>query len=214
MLQLVYCSIATRRPSTPELEALLTRSRDANLRHGITGMLVYEDGVYLQVIEGPTEGIMRLKANIEADPRHHSFRQLHYADIAAREFGDWAMAFAAPGTNLATVEGFIDITQETMGGGLSTSKARQMLGMFHDGTFRPSPPPPPSDSTVSVTFAPANRSTNARLDANTGRTYLTQLAHAIALSLPDVGVCVEIAPGDLISYNVHRDLMKGEAELF
>lgn len=213
MIQLIYCSQASAAPTSDELHALLAQSRGKNDRLDVSGILVYEDGVFLQVLEGPDEAVLGLRETIECDPRHHGFRQLHLAAIEGREFGDWSMAFAAPDAGRCTVDGYIDLARESMGGGLAASKAQQMLTLFEDGLLRPAPA---SSATgrLSVTMAPAPRTTNARLDARSGKAYLAQLAHAIALSMPDVGVTVEISPGDLISYNVHRDLMRGEVELF
>lgn len=214
MLQLIYCSVATTPMSATDLHALLEQSRDSNLRHDITGILVYDKGVFLQVIEGPDHEVARLSKNIRRDPRHTGFRQVHLATVGRREFGEWSMAFAAPQAGLCTVEGFLDLDDGLCGAGLVTTKAQQMLNMFPDGIADPVLGRDGGAAQFTVSMAPASHTTDARLDAASSQSYLAQLAHAIAIGLPDVSVCVEIAPADVISYNVRRNLMLGEAELF
>ena len=55
MLQMIYTSAATKPISPKELQELLVISRRNNIRDGITGMLLFEDGTFLQVLEGEEE---------------------------------------------------------------------------------------------------------------------------------------------------------------
>jgi len=50
---LVYVSSATELFSDTQLENLLLRSRQNNSTLGITGMLLYKDGNFMQCLEGP-----------------------------------------------------------------------------------------------------------------------------------------------------------------
>ncbi|WP_419835757.1 BLUF domain-containing protein [Endozoicomonas atrinae] len=52
MINLVYVSSASRVMDEHELTALLEQSRDRNLRQNVTGMLIYCDGNFFQVLEG------------------------------------------------------------------------------------------------------------------------------------------------------------------
>ncbi len=93
MYSLTYVSSATR-PFTPEeLRALLTVSRTNNDRAGVTGMLLYKDGNFMQVLEGEREAVLVTKARIAADPRHRGFLVLLTGESAQRQFGSWSMAF-------------------------------------------------------------------------------------------------------------------------
>ncbi len=95
LVSLVYVSTAWHRLSTVELEYLMTRARERNLRESITGVLLYNDGNFMQYLEGPAEGIERVYAIICADPLHHGIIELMRAPIDEREFGEWSMAFRA-----------------------------------------------------------------------------------------------------------------------
>lgn len=89
MLQLVYISSVVQ---TDEFGSILAVSRMNNRRDGITGLL-YSDGVrYLQALEGPTEAVEAAYDRIKRDGRHHALVVLSRREVAAREFGDWAMA--------------------------------------------------------------------------------------------------------------------------
>lgn len=90
MQQLVYIS-TSRGPVDPD--EVLAVSRRNNGRDGISGLL-YGDGVrFLQVLEGPRHLVMAAFARIKADPRHRAIVVLSDREVAAREFGDWEMAF-------------------------------------------------------------------------------------------------------------------------
>jgi hypothetical protein len=94
MLSLVYVSSATKLFSDEDLKALLQQSRDNNARLGLTGMLLYKDGNFMQALEGPDDAITSLYAKIRGDPRHQSVLQLIRRQIQEREFASWSMGFA------------------------------------------------------------------------------------------------------------------------
>lgn len=90
---LVYVSAARRELSEDELLALLRACRENNARLGITGMLLYKGGNFLQLLEGPRDGVVGLFERIQCDPRHHRVIRLMLAPIARRQFDRWSMAF-------------------------------------------------------------------------------------------------------------------------
>lgn len=89
---LTYWSRATRPMGESELLELLRKSRRNNARRDVTGLLLYRDQCFLQVLEGPEPVVESLIKIIEADPRHHSFRTL-CREVGPRQFGDWQMGF-------------------------------------------------------------------------------------------------------------------------
>ena len=93
LITLAYVSSATTLFTPEELGELLTRSRTKNAAAGITGMLLYKDGNFLQVLEGEEESVIELKTRIARDPRHHGMIVMLQQAVGAREFGDWSMAF-------------------------------------------------------------------------------------------------------------------------
>lgn len=93
MYCLVYVSSAAAGLNQADLLALLSRSRDNNLRLGITGMLLYKDGSFLQLLEGERPAVRKLFEVIKADPRHHGAIVLLEQDTKSRAFEDWSMGF-------------------------------------------------------------------------------------------------------------------------
>ncbi|MCY1536802.1 Sensors of blue-light using FAD [compost metagenome] len=59
--------------------------------YGITGVLCYGGGVFLQAIEGGRSAVNTLYSHIVADPRHTGVELLHYEEITERRFGGWTM---------------------------------------------------------------------------------------------------------------------------
>lgn len=93
MIQLVYCSHATRPFSSEQLVTLLLRARQQNTAAAVTGMLLHVDGAFLQVLEGEADVVHKLFLSIAADHRHHRILLLLIREIAARTFPDWSMGF-------------------------------------------------------------------------------------------------------------------------
>ncbi|MAT99488.1 MAG: hypothetical protein CL608_20290 [Anaerolineaceae bacterium] len=93
MLSIVYASSAVRLFTRSELVDLLEVSHTANNTHGITGMLLYRGGNFIQVIEGENEEVLQLYENIKADPRHKDVTLLTQDPITTRQFPDWSMGF-------------------------------------------------------------------------------------------------------------------------
>ena len=90
---LIYVSSATVEFGRMELEALLNRSRERNARLGFSGMLLYKDGNFMQVLEGEREKVQALYDKIERDPRHRGTLILLKQEIEDRQFPDWSMGF-------------------------------------------------------------------------------------------------------------------------
>ena len=75
------------------LEAILTDARTGNEARDVTGALVYVDGVFFQIIEGDKDVVHKLMASIASDSRHHSVKIFYEAEVDARVFESWSMAY-------------------------------------------------------------------------------------------------------------------------
>lgn len=93
MISIVYVSAARHAFTPAELQSLLEKSRANNRRDGVSGVLLYRDGDFLQVLEGPEAAVRRTYARIALDPRHGGVIVLDESEIAQRNFGDWSMGF-------------------------------------------------------------------------------------------------------------------------
>jgi hypothetical protein len=90
LVRLLYASRAVdTQPSM--IESILAQSRQFNPSSGITGILVFGGGIFLQAIEGGREAVSDLYGHIQKDARHKNVVLLHYEEIEARKFGGWTM---------------------------------------------------------------------------------------------------------------------------
>src|SRR5579862_5466060 len=105
---MTYVSSATELFSTEELTDLLLHSREANERAGLSGMLLYKDGNFMQTVEGPGEAVEDLEARLARDPRHRGMLVLLRGERQQREFDGWSMGFRdlTVAADLAEVEGY------------------------------------------------------------------------------------------------------------
>lgn len=92
LYSIVYHSAATPGFSSIDLSELLSESRVKNRMNGVTGMLLAENGRFLQALEGPEGTVRGLMTTIQGDPRHEHVRVLAEEQVRARRFPDWAMA--------------------------------------------------------------------------------------------------------------------------
>lgn len=78
-----------------DLEEILEHARINNAAKGITGALVYVEGVFLQILEGDRGSVEHLMARISKDLRHETVTVLRESEIPAATFGDWNMAYVS-----------------------------------------------------------------------------------------------------------------------
>jgi hypothetical protein len=82
--------------NSADLEQILVDARTGNEARDVTGVLIYVDGVFLQILEGERETLESLVASIHDDVRHASMKVFHGAEITQRAFDDWRMAYLTP----------------------------------------------------------------------------------------------------------------------
>lgn len=90
LVRLLYASRTV--DAGPEaIESILAQSREFNPANGITGVLCYGGGVFLQCLEGGRAEVNELYGHIVRDARHRDVTLLHYEEILERRFGGWSM---------------------------------------------------------------------------------------------------------------------------
>ena len=94
--RLIYLSSAVGVLRADELDRILLRSKASNGGAGITGLLLFHEGSFLQMIEGPTAGVASLMQKIRRDKRHGGIITLHSAPCAERTFPDSPLRYVAP----------------------------------------------------------------------------------------------------------------------
>lgn len=93
LIHLIYVSAAREEYSTQQLDEILDVSVRRNAIDGISGMLLYADGTFMQVLEGEDAVVDRTFSRIEKDRRHLGIVVIERAVVAARSFDGWHMGF-------------------------------------------------------------------------------------------------------------------------
>ncbi len=138
LAHLIYSSTATRPLSQQELQDLHAKVQRNNAAYGITGMLLYANGSFLQILEGPEAALERLFAKIAADPRHHRVTRIIQESIPQRAFPEWAMGFSQlEAFELDQIEGLGDFfAQGHTLAQIPPGRARKLLEAFAQGRWR------------------------------------------------------------------------------
>ena len=93
LISLMYVSSAARLFSEKDILEILRVSRINNERLGITGMLLYHEGSFLQILEGPKFEVSKKADEIELDSRHRGMLRLVTKAEEVRQFPGWSMGF-------------------------------------------------------------------------------------------------------------------------
>ncbi len=136
LISIVYSSSAVKRFSAEELMSLLRQSRENNKLLGITGMLLYKNLDFMQVIEGEEYSVQKLSSRIEKDPRHWAYTEIRFEIIQQRRFPEWTMGFM----NLQNVDvqhtpGYSPFLDEPLTSPLfktDPSRAQKLLLLFRE----------------------------------------------------------------------------------
>jgi Sensors of blue-light using FAD len=136
LFQIVYTSTAVDSLAREDLLDLLNGSVERNRRAGITGVLLYHSGTFMQVLEGDMTAVLNFYAKISRDPRHHHVITLICEPIKERHFLDAGIAFrdlTAPEEEKA--EGYTEFLERPSSGELPRSdlpKCRRLLWSFKE----------------------------------------------------------------------------------
>ena len=112
MIQISYISKATKAISQDDLDEILRTSRKNNARLGITGMLLYGNKTFVQILEGEEKAVNELIEKIKRDSRHADFQVLKKKTIDRREYADWSMDFKqVSGEDFQSVKGLENLVE-------------------------------------------------------------------------------------------------------
>ena len=93
LVQLVYVSAATKLLTDEELDQILESSVRHNTQNGVTGLLLYTKGNFMQVLEGTESAVSETYARICKDTLHTHIILILKEAIEVREFSAWAMGY-------------------------------------------------------------------------------------------------------------------------
>ncbi|MUH73597.1 BLUF domain-containing protein [Psychrosphaera haliotis] len=116
LYQLVYISRATQPFSNEELTDLLVNAKNNNSSQDITGNLIYNGGMFLQVLEGDKKSVQALYDKIALDSRHTKVRNIYFEPAEYRLFSRWSMNMVNlecdKPKNIQTIKDIIDAIDE------------------------------------------------------------------------------------------------------
>jgi hypothetical protein len=95
--RLIYCSrnriSGSSADTIAEIEGILSAAQRNNAACDITGALIFNSGIFAQVLEGSRGGIETTFERIQRDPRHGDVNILAFEPTPQRFFPSWSMAF-------------------------------------------------------------------------------------------------------------------------
>lgn len=138
LMHCIYASAATRDLGAPELVKLLQQAREDNERLGVTGMLLYAEGSFFQILEGEEKVIQALYVKIGSDRRHTQMTKIISEPIAERSFDAWTMGFyKVSRQELAGIAGVNDFFGSAGSfADIDEGRAKKLLGAFREGHWR------------------------------------------------------------------------------
>lgn len=91
MIRLLYISHAAYGITEEQLKDILKSAHRNNSAAGLTGSLVHGGRLFMQVLEGPEQAVLRRYVKILDDPRHSDCTILHISPANDRIFENWSM---------------------------------------------------------------------------------------------------------------------------
>lgn len=125
--QLIYTSKADVALKKSDIDAILEVSRINNERNGITGLLLYNQNVFIQCLEGGRGVINATYQKISEDTRHHSPQVTWFCEVHQRDFGAWSMNYVGQGIALRDTFISFGLTNELL---LESMTGESMLGLL------------------------------------------------------------------------------------
>lgn len=134
----VYASAAVPGFSLGDLQKVLQTAREHNKEIGVTGILLFAESSFLQVLEGDVEVLDALMAQIREDPRHERIVLLLRRPITDRSFADWTMGYTR--VVLGELEDRMGVndffSDRDAFSDLGDAKVEKLLDLFRTGSYR------------------------------------------------------------------------------
>lgn len=96
MRQIIYASSCEHEMTPEGLDLIAIQAHRNNPKDDITGILLYGDHLFFQVLEGPDEQMTQMMEKIWSDPRHQGITEFKNAPVTGRCFPDWSMGCYHP----------------------------------------------------------------------------------------------------------------------
>lgn len=126
MHHLMYVSAAIRNLDLRELDNILVTSQRNNAAEAVTGMLLFIDGSFMQILEGTEADVLGVYARIAADWRHDGLRVLLDQPCRERLFPDWTMGVDRVLPALRARPGVFEVTRVAIEQTISPERALEI----------------------------------------------------------------------------------------
>jgi len=125
MHAIAYVSSAAWKLRDEDLELIVAQSRGFNTVSGVTGVLLYCDGLFMQYFEGPGGAVEETYARIRRSQRHRQINEMLSQAITVREFGEWSMGFSRH-----SASAFLQLAQTSWNGSEKSGPGADLLRRF------------------------------------------------------------------------------------
>lgn len=130
MKYLLYASSGIREFGPDDINDILEVSRRNNAEAGVSGMLLYAMGNFIQYIEGEEREIDLLYARIADDPRHRQITVLNEGGTDVRQFPDWTMGYKPLDREDLDRIGRFDLNRDSLDARLTGEMPKVVVGMM------------------------------------------------------------------------------------
>ena len=124
LTSLVYKSRASQTFTPDALNDLVARAQARNRAENITGAVFYQNGKFLQWLEGPPSSVYRVADSIGRDPRHTDIELLSFGRSSTRLFSDWSMQLIVKQGDMPSPFNHIAMRSAPSGAGATTSASK------------------------------------------------------------------------------------------
>jgi hypothetical protein len=125
MHAIAYVSAASWNLLPEQIDHIVAQARRRNAATGVTGVLLYCDGNFMQYLEGEEAAVLETFARVRASESHYQINELMNQPILEREFGDWTMGFSRP-----SPEEFVELAAARWKGTAQTGPGASLLRSF------------------------------------------------------------------------------------
>jgi len=136
LIQLSYFSSVSPQWSAADAGEIVRVSRKNNALRGVTGLLLFDKGHYLQVLEGDPQFVLPLFAEICTDPRHCGVTEIYRESVPRREFAQWSMSYHDLSTAGPEVAGYVEFLRTHFDlSAIDLRTTRALLKLFSDAAI-------------------------------------------------------------------------------
>jgi RecJ-like exonuclease len=138
LIHKIYASREKHQFSNQDIIEMVKKAQDKNKTLEITGMLLYENGSFFQILEGTEDVVEDLFKKISEDERHTNIVEVISEYIHKRSFEEWSMGYAILSKEeIAKIDGMNDFFVDgNCLAEISKGRAKKLLKGFQNGKWR------------------------------------------------------------------------------